>query len=65
MKYILLSTPNAYLEELRFARIAQHIQNLTLETVRSGVEHAVSRFQFLAKHGGQHIEHVLHCSHKI
>ena len=52
------SVDAAYLAELK-AHIAQHILNMTPETLRSVVEHAFSQFQLLAENGGQHIEHVL------
>ncbi|GBM66465.1 hypothetical protein AVEN_146293-1 [Araneus ventricosus] len=58
------STPIAHLAELK-ARIEQHILNVTPETLRSVVEHAVSRFQLVAENVGQHIEHVLHQSREI
>ena len=50
-----------FLAELK-AYIVQHILNVIAETLRSAVEHAVSRFQLLAENDGQHIEHVLHQS---
>ena len=49
------SAPVAHLIELK-GRIAQHIPNVTPETLRSVVEYAVSRFQLLVESGGQHIE---------
>ncbi|GBN59853.1 hypothetical protein AVEN_111687-1 [Araneus ventricosus] len=64
LKDVVFSTPIAHLAELK-ARIAQHILNMTPETLRSVVEHAVSRFQLVAENGGQHIEHVLHQSREI
>ncbi|GBN07018.1 hypothetical protein AVEN_253766-1 [Araneus ventricosus] len=48
----------ANLAELK-NRIRQHIHNITSETLRSVVEHAVLRFQFIGENGGQHIEHLL------
>ena len=53
-----------YLAELK-VRIAQHILNMTLETLRLFVEHAVSRFQLLAENSAQHTEHALHHSREI
>ncbi|GBM19504.1 hypothetical protein AVEN_107979-1 [Araneus ventricosus] len=64
LKDVVFSTPIAHLAELK-ARIAQHILNVTPETLRSVVEHAVSRFQLIAENSGQHIEHVLHQSREI
>ncbi|GBN77041.1 hypothetical protein AVEN_208727-1, partial [Araneus ventricosus] len=61
LKDVVFSTPIAHLAELK-ARIAQHILNVSPETLRSVVEHAVSRFQLVAENDGQHIEHVLHQS---
>ncbi|GBM30839.1 hypothetical protein AVEN_18696-1 [Araneus ventricosus] len=43
-------------------RIAQHVHNITTETLRSVVEHAVLRFQLIGDNGGQHIEHFLSTS---
>ncbi|GBL81419.1 hypothetical protein AVEN_143703-1 [Araneus ventricosus] len=40
-------------------RIKQHIHNITVETLRSVVEHAVLRFQLIGENGLQHIEHFL------
>ncbi|GFX27454.1 hypothetical protein TNCV_35511 [Trichonephila clavipes] len=54
--------------------MAQHILNVTPETLRSVVELAlslslslwcVSEFKLVADNAGQHIEHVLRQSHKI
>ena len=59
LKESVFSTPIAHLAELK-EYIAQHILNVTPETLRSAVERAVSRFQLLAEIGRQHIEHVLH-----
>ncbi|GBM00544.1 hypothetical protein AVEN_77354-1 [Araneus ventricosus] len=64
LKDVVFSTPIAHLAELK-ARVAQHILNVTSETQRSVVEHAVSRFQLVAENGGKHIEHVLHQSREI
>ncbi|GBN56822.1 hypothetical protein AVEN_33068-1 [Araneus ventricosus] len=64
LKAVVFSNPIAHLAELK-ARIAQHILNVIPETLRSVVEHAVSRFQLIAENGGQHIEHVLHQSREI
>ena len=54
----------AYLNELK-ARIAQRILNVTPKTLRSFVDHAVSRFKLLIENGRQHIEHVLQQPHEI
>ncbi|GBM68323.1 hypothetical protein AVEN_247076-1 [Araneus ventricosus] len=48
--------PIANLAELKNC-IMQHIYNITNETLRSVVEHAVLRFQLIGENGGQHIEH--------
>ena len=64
MKDVVFSIPIAYLAEL-MARIAQHILNITSETLRSLVEHAISRFQLIAENGRHRIEHVLHQSCEI
>ena len=53
------STPIAHFAELKVC-IAQRILNMTSMKLWSIVEHAISRFQFLAENGKQHIEHVLH-----
>lgn len=63
LKAVVFSAPIANLAELK-ARIAQHILNVTPETLRSVVEHAVSRFQLVSENGGQHIEHLLRQSHE-
>lgn len=52
MKDIVFSAPIANLAEWK-ARIAQHILNVTPEILRSVVENTVSRFQLVAKNGGQ------------
>lgn len=41
------------------ARIVHQIHSIQPDTLRSVVEHAVSRFQLVAEHGGQHIENLL------
>ncbi|GBO39648.1 hypothetical protein AVEN_204140-1 [Araneus ventricosus] len=46
----------ANLAELK-NRITQHIHNITNETFRSVVEHAVLSFQLIGENGRQHIEH--------
>ncbi|GBM41721.1 hypothetical protein AVEN_220976-1 [Araneus ventricosus] len=46
----------ANLAELK-NRITQHIHNITTETLRSVVEHAILRFQLIGENGGEHIEH--------
>ncbi|GBO00911.1 hypothetical protein AVEN_86610-1 [Araneus ventricosus] len=48
--------PIANLAELK-NRIKQDIHNITTETLRSVVEHAVLRFQLIGENGGQHTEH--------
>ena len=55
MKDNAFSSPLAFLAELK-ARIAQHILNVTPETLRSVLEHTVSKFQLLAENSGQHTE---------
>ncbi|GBM90436.1 hypothetical protein AVEN_124684-1 [Araneus ventricosus] len=50
--------PIANLSELK-NRITQHIHNITTETLRSVVEHAVLRLQLIGENDGQHIEHFL------
>ena len=57
----MFSNQIAYLGELE-AHIENYVLNVSLETRPSVVEYAVYRFQFLAKNGEQHIEHVLHQS---
>ena len=47
------------------AHFAQRILNVTPDTLRSVVEHAVSRCQLLAENSGHHMEHVLHKSREI
>ncbi|GFV44051.1 uncharacterized protein TNCV_3571721 [Trichonephila clavipes] len=59
-----VSAPIARLAELK-SRIAQHILNVTPETLRSVSEHAVSRFKLNTDNRGQNIEHVLHLSLEI
>jgi hypothetical protein len=58
LKDSVFSAPIANLAELK-ARITQRILTVTPETLRSVVEHAVTRLQLVAENGGQHIEHVL------
>ncbi|GBM21166.1 hypothetical protein AVEN_50898-1 [Araneus ventricosus] len=55
---VVYGCPLANLAELK-NRIAQHIHNITIETLRSVVEHAVLHFQLIGENGGQHIEHFL------
>ncbi|GFT00706.1 hypothetical protein TNCV_3114002 [Trichonephila clavipes] len=55
---------STHLAELK-THIAQHILNLTPETLRSVVEQAASKFKLVAENGRQHIQHVLLQSHKI
>ncbi|NSX83578.1 hypothetical protein GOM44_04430 [Wolbachia endosymbiont of Atemnus politus] len=58
LKSVVFRGPIQNLAELK-TRITQHIHNITPDTLRSVVEHAVSRFQLVAENGGQHIEHLL------
>ncbi|GBM95628.1 hypothetical protein AVEN_256427-1 [Araneus ventricosus] len=58
VKDVVYGGPIANLAELK-NRITQHIHNITIETLRSVVEHAVLRFQLIGENGGQHIEHFL------
>ncbi|GBM50112.1 hypothetical protein AVEN_242251-1 [Araneus ventricosus] len=58
LKDVVYGGPIANLAELK-NRITQHIHNITTETLRSVVEHAVLRFQLIGENGGQHIEHFL------
>ena len=64
MKDVTFSTQISKLAEMK-ARIVQHIRRVTLETIRSVVQHIVSRHQLLAENGGQRIEYALHQSFKI
>ncbi|GBM81473.1 hypothetical protein AVEN_163631-1 [Araneus ventricosus] len=50
--------PIANLTELK-NRITQRIHNITTETLRSVMEHAVLRFQLIEENGGQYIENFL------
>ena len=60
LKDVVFSTLIADLAELK-ACTGQHIHNnVTLDTLQSVVEHAVSPFQLLAENGGRHTEYVLH-----
>lgn len=61
LKNIVFLDAIASLAELK-ARIAQHLQNITTDTLRSIVEHAVYRFQLVAEIGGKHIEYFFHVS---
>ena len=63
MKEVVFSTPE-HLAKLK-ANIEQHVLIVTLETLLSVAEHAVSRFQLFAENGAQHIKHVSHQSRKI
>ncbi|GBM38269.1 hypothetical protein AVEN_17717-1 [Araneus ventricosus] len=58
LKHVGFSGPIANLAELN-TRVAQHIHNNSTDTLRSVVEHAISRFELVAQNGGQHIEHFL------
>ena len=58
LKNHVFSGPVANLAELK-ARVTQHVHNVTPETLRSVVEHAVYRLKLVEENGGQHIEHVL------
>ncbi|GBM47046.1 hypothetical protein AVEN_155429-1, partial [Araneus ventricosus] len=55
---LLFSGPIANLAELK-ARTVQLIHNISTDTLRSVVEHAISQFEIVAENGGQHIEHFL------
>ncbi|GBN64442.1 hypothetical protein AVEN_243948-1 [Araneus ventricosus] len=46
--------PIAKLAELK-TLTAQHIHNISMDTLRSVVERAISGFEFVAENGGQHI----------
>ncbi|GBM94030.1 hypothetical protein AVEN_2697-1 [Araneus ventricosus] len=39
--------------------IAQHIHNISTDTLQSVVEHVISRFELVAENNGLHIEHFL------
>lgn len=39
--------------------ISQHVRNISPNTLRSAVEHALLRFQMVADNDGRHVEHVL------
>ncbi|GBN16525.1 hypothetical protein AVEN_64222-1 [Araneus ventricosus] len=56
LKDVVYGGPNANLAELK-NRITQHIHNITTETLRFVVAHAVLCFQLIGENGGQHIEH--------
>ncbi|GBM76509.1 hypothetical protein AVEN_102294-1 [Araneus ventricosus] len=58
LKDVVYGGPIANLAELK-NRIKQHIHNITTETLRSVVEHALLRFQLIGENGGQYIEHFL------
>ncbi|GBM09960.1 hypothetical protein AVEN_18367-1 [Araneus ventricosus] len=58
LKDVVYGGPIASLAELK-NRITQHIQNITTETLRSVVEHAVFLFQLIGENDGQHIKHFL------
>ncbi|GBM81046.1 hypothetical protein AVEN_56752-1 [Araneus ventricosus] len=58
LKDVLYGVPIANLVELKNS-ITQHIHNITTETLRSIVEHAVLRFQLVGENGGQYIEFFL------
>ncbi|GBN41737.1 hypothetical protein AVEN_192270-1 [Araneus ventricosus] len=58
IKDVVYGDPVANLTELK-NRITQHIHNITTETLRSVVEHAVLSFQLIGENGGHHIEHFL------
>ncbi|GBM06498.1 hypothetical protein AVEN_58333-1 [Araneus ventricosus] len=58
LKDVVYGGPIANLAELK-SRNTQHIHNITTETIRSVVEHALLLFQFIGENGGQHIEHFL------
>ncbi|GBM15013.1 hypothetical protein AVEN_266908-1 [Araneus ventricosus] len=58
LKDVMYGGPIANIPELKNS-IAQHIHNITTETLRSVVEYAVLRFQLIEENGGQHIKHFL------
>ncbi|GBN29891.1 hypothetical protein AVEN_30796-1 [Araneus ventricosus] len=58
LKDVVYGGPISKLAELK-NRITQHIHNITTETLRSVMEHAVLRFQLIRENDGQHIEHFL------
>ncbi|GBM36093.1 hypothetical protein AVEN_179092-1 [Araneus ventricosus] len=58
LKDVVYGGPITNLAELE-NRITQQIHNITTETFRCVVEHAVLRFQLIEENGGQNIEHFL------
>ncbi|GBM29650.1 hypothetical protein AVEN_125297-1 [Araneus ventricosus] len=58
LKHVVFSGMISNLAKLK-TRIAQHIHNISIDTLRPVVEDAISRFELLAENGGQHIEHFL------
>ncbi|GBM60328.1 hypothetical protein AVEN_108114-1 [Araneus ventricosus] len=58
LKDVVYGAPIANLAELN-NRFTQHIHDITTETFRSIVEHAVLRFQLIEENGGKDIEHFL------
>ncbi|GBN40165.1 hypothetical protein AVEN_135522-1 [Araneus ventricosus] len=58
LKDIVYGSPTANLAELK-NRITEHIHNITTETLRSVVEHAILCFELMRENGGQHIRHFL------
>ncbi|GBN43390.1 hypothetical protein AVEN_138006-1 [Araneus ventricosus] len=58
VKDVVYGLPIPNLAELK-NRITQHFHNITTETLRSVVEHAVLRLQLIGENGDQHIEHFL------
>ncbi|GBN97251.1 hypothetical protein AVEN_71306-1 [Araneus ventricosus] len=58
LNHVVFSSLITNLVELK-SSIAQHIQNITTDTLQSVVEHAISRFILVVENDGQHIEHLL------
>ncbi|GBN46651.1 hypothetical protein AVEN_44258-1 [Araneus ventricosus] len=58
LNHVVSIVPIANLAELK-THFAQYIHNIRTDTLRSVVEHAISRFELVAKNGGEHIEYFL------
>ncbi|GBN11410.1 hypothetical protein AVEN_157919-1 [Araneus ventricosus] len=62
LKYVVFSGRIPNLAELK-TRNAQHIHNISPDTLRYVVGNDISRFERLAENGRQHIEHFLSIEH--
>ncbi|GBN29469.1 hypothetical protein AVEN_151827-1 [Araneus ventricosus] len=64
LNHVVFSGPIANLAELK-TLIALHFNSIIRNTIRSVVEHSISRFELVAENGGEYIEHFLRQSWSV